>query len=230
MLELPGSNMRGVFPRGLLPPSERIVYETRPGYFRLYWGRFVLCVLLFALFLGPVEQPGYLENPAFYFFEGLLVLVILLSVQQWRMTAYALTSQRVVRVGGIRQTEFRDAFYAAVQNLSIDPGFSGGVRFDTGGASAGYPGAPPPSRARVIRWTGLADAPRVYAFLQRAFALHSPPSGVVAGPPLLAQGTPGSALWVCPRCGMVADPRWLSPHAPVCPSCGNPFPRMVPGR
>lgn len=241
MLHLPPSNRPGVFPRDLLAPSERVVYETRPSFFRLYWGRTIASVLLALLFVAPMGQPGYATNPAAYFLIGLCLLPLALAYLAWGRTAYAITGSRVLASGGLTRGRLRDAFLDQVTHLSVTPGYSGGLRFDTEG-SISASGVPPSRSTRTIRWYGLEDAPRVYGFVQQAFAVHarpptapypgvapvaSPPPAIHAPPPVPSPASPtwGGTLISCRRCGTVIDSSRLVAYAPTCPNCGSPLPR-----
>jgi len=219
LAQLPPTNAPGVFPRDVLPPNERILFETRPSYLGLYWGRtvfFGLWVLLFvaAIFGIPAGAAAYA------FFAFLFAVPILLAVWQWSRTAYALSNQRVLKIAGLRGSDFQEAMYSQVQNLVLEPGISGGLRFDATpvGQPAGHFWA---SGRRQIRWTALSGAPRVYGFVQDAFALGMRQAEVrQAFDSHWSQVAPVSLT--CAYCGSTIDLRSLDPRNPRCPTCSAP--------
>ena len=251
MLHVPASNRPGVFPRDLLGPLERVTYETRPSFARLYWGRTILAVFLVGLFLLPLGQPGYATNPALYLFLAIFLTPVLSAYRRWSQTAYALTNVRILVARGRRR--FQDMVMDQVGQLSVTPGYSGGIRFDAT-RGIGPSGIPPGRSAHTLLWYGLYDAPQVYAFVQQAFAVHhlsvgpvpatiappAPPGQAPAAPPAAWTHSPRplpsvplapspapvhvGGLVACPRCGTVVDSNRLVPYAPTCPNCGAPIP------
>lgn len=224
LLRRPASYRPGSLPQGILPVDETILFETRPGLLRLFWGRLVLLgfVVFFWTSLAAVGGTLLLLDPLWILIEFLLFLAIAWVVLDWHRTAYVLTNHRILRVGGARRNVFQDAHLDQVENLSLEPGTSGGVNFTVGPGAPVRPGAPSTGRARMIRWIGIADAPQVYTFVQQAFALrvrqqvmhdpaspHHPSAGVVS----------------CPGCGAVLETRNLSQFRPVCVRCGYLFHR-----
>ncbi|MCI4365151.1 MAG: PH domain-containing protein [Thermoplasmata archaeon] len=222
LLELPPSNQPGVFPRSLLPGGERVLFETRPGLLGLYVGRILLLFLLALLFLVAAEAPSDLNNPFAWFVFALSLFLIVYYILLWRATAYALTDRRVLLVSGLRRSAFLDAQYEQVQNLRLEPGFSGGLKFDATPPQA-------PSRliggrkyARMIFWRALEDAPRVQSFVQDAFALHERESAQAGlRDALIAKMTEGR--FPCAYCRTLVDIRTVDFASPRCPSCGAPL-------
>jgi hypothetical protein len=159
--------MPNVFPRGLLLPGERVLYEVRPTYWGIYGAPTALVIVLMLLFLAPVAQPGYIENPFFGVFEGLLVLALVAMWRAWHGLAFALTDQRVLTVNGRRGTQGREGPLWALQRVALE-GLTGSVlAFYFAQAP---PGTPPLTRGRKLRWPGLKGAPAICAYVERLVA------------------------------------------------------------
>jgi hypothetical protein len=207
--------MPNVFPRGLLLPGERVLYEVRPGYWGIYGPATVLIGVLILLFLAPISQPGYLLNPVFYVFEGLLVLAIVLFRRAWKGLAFALTSQRVLTVNGRRGTQGREGTLGALQRIALE-GLSGGViafYFEPGVPRVGA------ARAKKVRWPGIPDSAAVYSYLQHLLAgqLTSRPQ---SPPPVQTGPSPSGSERFCPLCG-----QGNARTSAFCVKCGRPLPR-----
>jgi hypothetical protein len=217
---LPRSNRPGVFPRDLLSPGERVLFETRPSLAGLYWGRLTVLILLELLFVDVTI--GLPTNPLGGFFCALFALVIAYYVLKWRSTAYALTHRRVLSVSGLRQPTLLDALFDQVRNLRLEPGFSGGIKFD-----ATPPDAPTTflggrKYAKTIYWKALPLASRTYEFVQQAFAiLAAQGSRDALRADLVARIAENKIP--CDYCGTLIDVGSLDPLHPKCPSCGAPF-------
>jgi hypothetical protein len=223
LLNLPPTNQPGVFPRGLLTGDERVLFETRPSLVGLYWGRLTILLLWARLFIAAtIGAPGLDSNPAAYLFDGLPLVIVGIYVFLWRQTAYACTDRRVLRLSGLRQTDFLDATYDHVRNPTLVSGFSGGIKFD-----ATPPLAPPPlirgkKVAKAIYWNALTDAPRVYTFVLQAFALHvhqAVEKGARAA--LIARMHEGRVS--CEYCRALVDIHQVNTSSPKCPRCGAPL-------
>ncbi len=211
----PVNNMPGVFPRDVLPPGERVLYETRPGLLALFGGRLIFIILWSALWVYAGFAINDPVGSAIFLSPTTIWLVVLLL--QWRHRAYALTDQRVIRIAGARGFEFQDASYSQIHNLVSE---EGGIRFDT---------TPPPpigghsifARGRVIRWDSISDVPRVYTFVQEAFAFGLRRNQAYA----LAQATINRIAATsirCEYCGGLIDLATMNPSNPRCPSCNAP--------
>jgi len=217
---LPASNRPGAFPRNLLSPGERVLYETRPTFVGLYLGRTIVLalLLLFMLFIS-IEL---VTNPAGWFFVAVLLLLIVYYMEVWQRTAYALTDLRVARVSGLRRSDFLDAAYDQVQNLSLRPGLSGGIRFDAtpphapGGVIAGR------KYSKTINWRALPEPPVVYGYVQRAFALHEHQASQLRLRASLIARLHEDTL-PCAYCGGLVDIKTVDFAAPKCPRCGAPL-------
>lgn len=213
----PPSNNPGIFPDNVLPPGERLYYATRPSIWSLYWGRLVFLGFYLLLWLGAalLAPPEAALGALFFAFPGLLYLVVVLL--QWRHRIYALTDQRVITLGGVLGNEFLDATYFQVHNLTND---GSELRFDT----TPPPNAMgvPPSRVRIIRWTGIRDPPRVYTFVQEAFAFGLKRARAAAVLQSAIDKVVDTAV-NCAYCGGLIDLATLDPSNPRCPRCSAPF-------
>lgn len=196
-----------------------MLFETRPSLFALYWGRIVLIVLLLALFVWAGVAGGAAPGAAILGTPVAIWLIVILL--QWRGRTYALTDRRVIRTSGIRGTTFEDATYAQIRNLGLAPGYAGGLRFDT---------TPPPGpngpvashRPRVLRWDGLPEAPRVYAFVQAAFAFELRQARTRAATEAAFDRLSADSI-PCAYCTGLIDLNDLDPANPKCPRCGAPL-------
>jgi hypothetical protein len=200
----------------MLPPEERVYYETRPGLFSLYWGRLTLIGLYLALFIsvGVVAPPAAIGAAVFAAPAVLWLIVILL---QWSHRVYALTDRRILRISGVRGSDFHDAAYTQVRNMTPLPR---GIRFDIS-TQASPIGFAAPARTHAIMWQAITDPPRVYTFLQEAFAYGLHQSQVnAATQTALDQITERTVH--CAYCGGLIELAKLDPANPRCPSCSAP--------
>src|SRR5262249_37052581 len=127
LADLPPSYVPGVLPRELLPPGERVLFETRASFFGLYWGRASFCVL-YLLFFSSVGATSSAAIPGAILFDSPVAIWLAVLVLDARHRVYALTDRRVLRVSGVRSTGFQDAAYGQIRNLAVEPGSSGTVR------------------------------------------------------------------------------------------------------
>lgn len=219
LAQLPPSNTPGILPRELLPPGERVLFETRPSILALYWGRLTFLALYLALFISlGISAPAAI--PGSIFFSSFAVIWLAYIYFQWRSRIYALTDQRVIRVSGLRGSTFQDAAYSQIHNLSTEAGLSGGLRFDTTPPSFG-PGYPAPTRTRPLRWDGLSDTPRVYSFVQQAFAFGVQQHRIAAATQAAFDRATGDSI-TCQYCGGLINLDQLDPSDPRCPRCNAP--------
>lgn len=208
-----------MFPPQYLGPGERILFETRPSLLRLYWGRLTVYVLLFLIFLGPVEEPSYLTNPAFPFFEGFFLLLIALTVYAGRRTAYALTDRQVLATSGIFGGSSVQAAYDQVQNLTVGVGETADIVFttvETRGLSLGGR-----SGGRRIVWKSVPYANRVYQFVQQAFRIRAGAAQQELIRNTLVAKTFGGSI-TCVYCGGPISVLGIDPTKAKCPQCGAP--------
>lgn len=214
---VPPSNRPGVFPVDVLPPGEKIYYETRPGLFALYWGRVIALSLYLLLFLGATvfAPPDAAVGGLIFAAPGIAALAVV--IMQWRHRIYALTDQRVIRISGARGSEFLDAAYVQVHNLT---NYGSELRFDTTPPPSAV-GAPP-ARVRVIRWEAIPDAPRVYTFVQEAFAFGLRRTRAAAILQSAVDKITATSM-TCAYCGGLIDLATLDPANPRCPRCSAPF-------
>jgi hypothetical protein len=228
LLNLPPTNQPGVFPRSLLTGDERVLFETRPSLVAMYWGRLVLFLLWAVLFFAATIWSSIPSSgiavilAAVLLFDVPPVVLITLYVLLWRQTVYALTDRRVLRLSGLRRTNLVDANYDQVQNLSPVSGFSGGIKFD-----ATPPHAPTGLMggrkfAKTIYWNALSDSPRVYTFVQQAFALHVH-TAVERGARLELTARLHEGRITCEYCRALVDIHQVNTSSPKCPRCGAPL-------
>ena len=206
--------MPNVFPRGLLLPGERVLYEVRPTYWGVYGPATVLVAMMMIFFLLPITEPGYLLNPLFYVFEGLLVLALVLFQRSWRGLAFALTNQRVLTVNGGRGTQGREGSLSALQRIGME-GLSSNViafYFEPSALGTGARGR------KKVRWPGVRGPLAVYSYLQQLVASNVG-SRPVSQPPTPSGPAPGRAERFCPACGQ-ENARTSS----FCVGCGKRLP------
>ncbi|HEY6238207.1 MAG TPA: hypothetical protein VIZ68_03355, partial [Thermoplasmata archaeon] len=163
---------------------------------------------------------GAAEGAAIFAAPGVLWVIVIYL--QWRHRVYALTDQRVMRIEGITGSDFRDAAYTQIHNLSSEPG---GIRFDTTPPPSAM-GVAAPARNRVILWEGIDDVPRVYTFVQEAFAFGLRRSQAYAVTQSLIARISASSIR-CEYCGGPIDLATLDLSKPRCPQCNAPL--ALPG-
>jgi hypothetical protein len=217
LTHLPPSNRPGVLRREILPPGERVLYETRPSMLALYWGRLIFLGFWILFFggLGATAPPDVLPGVAIFLTPAVLWIVVIYL--QWSHTVYALTDQRVIRISGMTGSEFLDASYPQIHNLTSE---GGGIRFDTTPAPS-FGGFQAPAKTRVIRWSGLSDTARVYTFVQEAFAFEIDRSRQAAATHEVLQKAVAASI-PCAYCGSPIDLATLDPANPRCPICSAP--------
>ena len=223
---LPPSNQPGVFPTQYLGAGEQILFETRPGFLRLYWGRLTVLVLLFLIFLGPVGEPSYLANPAFPFFEGLFLLLILLTWFAWRRTAYALTDRQVLSTSGVFGGSAVQAPYDQIQNLTVGVGETADIVFETApstGMALGRRG-----HGRKIVWKAVPFATKVYQFVQFAFGMRARVAQQEQLKNRLVAGSLAGTL-TCIYCGGPIVVKGIDVTRAKCPRCGAPVLQSIQG-
>ena len=217
LAHLPPSNRAGILRREILPPGERVLYETRPSLLALYWGRLIFLTLWILLWGGlAVVAPPEAAAGALIFLSPALLWLLLIYLR-WSHSVYALTDQRVILISGLTGSEFLDASYPQIHNLTSE---GGGIRFDTTPApSYGTFQAAP--KTRIIRWSGLSDPARVYMFVQEAFAFEIDRSRQAAATHEILQRAVAASI-PCAYCGSPIDLATLDPANPRCPICSAP--------
>jgi len=222
LMDVPASNRPGAFPRGVLPPAERVLYETRPTLFGRYGGRLIVLILLALLFGGVAIAAGGGAAWGGLFLLGITAIPIIYWVLEWRGTAYALTDRRVLLVGGIRQTTFLDATYAQVQSLNLVSGWGGGLKFDATPPAAPHTLIGTRKFSKKIFWRALQDPSRVQSFVQEAFLLHEREAAQTGlRDALIAKMTENR--FPCAYCRTLIDIRTVDFATARCPSCGAPL-------
>jgi hypothetical protein len=176
----------GAFPRALLLPGERVVYEGRPvlttshrwalGFFgsQLTLSTVVLLAVFALLPSLPTWQPDVpillAAGIATYLVYGVPLYLVLLS---WTRTAFALTDRRVLIVHGLLSSTFEFAYLGEVQGLDPPHTPTADLTFRIESISPPDVGAVKRPLRSVLVWPAVGHAPRTYEFLQSAFALGS---------------------------------------------------------
>jgi hypothetical protein len=216
LARVPQSNMPGVLSRDLLPPGERVLYETRPSLLLLYWGRLTFIVLYLLLFTWFGASIGDPIGAALFDAPAAIWLVVIL-LRWWHLT-YALTDQRVIRISGVTGSDFMDAAYSQIHNLTSEPG---GLRFDASPPVSGM-GLRALTSRRIIKWEGIPDVPRTYTFVQEAFAFGMRQSQLAAATQAAVDKLVATSV-KCAYCGTMVEISGLDPSNPRCPRCAAPL-------
>ena len=222
--DLPPSNQHGVFPTQYLGAGEQILFETRPGFLRLYWGRLTIFILLFLVFLGPVEEPSYVANPFFPFFEGLFVFLIIVTWFSWRRTAYALTDRQVLATSGVFGGSAVQAPYDQIQNLTVGVGETADIVFETAPTMGIARG--PRGHGRKIVWKSVPYATKVYQFVQLAFGMRARVAQQEQLRNTIVARTMAGTI-TCIYCGGPINVKGVDVTKAQCPRCGAPVLRSL---
>lgn len=216
----PGSNQPGVFPRKWLLRDERVLYETRPIIWSLYWGRICVFVALFLLFLVDATYPQYASSAGYWGFEAfLLVAPLSIIYLAWRGHAYAITNNRVLAAEGMISSNVEYATYEQVESLTAAQGGVADIRFDLAPSTGTHLiGAGKPKR---IRWRSVPNAAAAYNFVQDAFRIRTWVNAQTAQFDAFVQASLEGRI-ACAYCGGLIDLKSLNPAAPKCPQCGAP--------
>jgi hypothetical protein len=169
----PSSHLPGAFPRKLLLPGERILYEGRSAFFSRYWGRLSFILVFWLLIAGGSALNGQLLDSFALTFYGLMAFLLLLVWLAWRRSAFALTDRRVLAVEGLLGGEFHYALTMEVQRLAPPAGLTSDLRFEVAPARPAGPNRRASTAVRRIVWRSVEQAPQVYEFVQQAFAVES---------------------------------------------------------
>jgi hypothetical protein len=230
----PESHTHGAFPRRLLFPGERVLYEGRPELAASKGGRLVALAFLLALTLitgaaalavnnGSEGASGILLTTAFFalLFGGLLALVVI----SWRHSAFALTHRRVVVVGGFWGSQFHSAEFAQVQRLSATADAVGPILFEISTSATAE--AAPARPSTTLRWDSVRGAPATYAFIQTAFALaRAEDFSELRG--RRRRAALGEGRVACAYCGNPVRLEAIAIEAARCPRCTAPLSAASP--
>lgn len=230
----PPGHEDGAFPRRLLLPGERILFETRPTPTRqLGWAVAIIGFLFAAAAVSTAVAlilsvaPGYAgaavaESFVFLGVPSTLVWGAVLAglLRSRRRSAYALTNRRVLVVRGFWSSEFLFADWGQVERLYMPPGESASVVFEFVPQASVSEGA---TRSRRIRWTSLRSGQRTYDFAQLAFTVEATRSATQTRElrkrtDLLTRRVP------CAYCGNLVAFDRESSDARTCPRCSAPLP------
>ncbi|MCI4320201.1 MAG: hypothetical protein L3K23_08760 [Thermoplasmata archaeon] len=229
----PDSHRHQVFPRRLLLPGERVLYEGRPGLVASRGGRLIVLAFLFALtlVLGAAALastssgtavaggvPAILLSTGFFglLFGGLLALVLI----SWRHNAFALTHRRVVLVRGFSGSQFRFAELSQIRQLSASTEAVGPIVFEIQPLPLGPGVAPGPTT--TLRWDAVQGAPAVHAFLQSTFAIaRAQDHALLSARHRRAAVQRGRVI--CAYCGNPVQLDAVVGEAPRCPRCTAPL-------
>ncbi|HZY69472.1 MAG TPA: hypothetical protein VFF67_00645 [Thermoplasmata archaeon] len=227
----PGAHLDGIFPRSLLLPGERVLYESRPrlwGFRRVslsvviaFAAFFALIALSAAHLSGPASAPGAI-SPALAggligAGDALITVVLLLPiVLGWQRSGFAITQQRVLAVSGL-SSSFRFAVWQDVERLVAPRGDSGAMVFQIVRRIGG-------GRTEVgtVRWPAVPHAPAVYQFVQTAFALRETSRLAEAKATLLRERIISGRV-ACPYCGNLVDREAVGGLTARCPRCTAPL-------
>lgn len=221
LARVPAVNRPGTLPSKLYVPGETPLLELRPSFFGLYWGRLVVLILLFLIVLGPVEQPSYVANPVFWFFEGVILFAILLLVLIWSHSVYAITNRRVLAVSGVMGGAVAVASFDQVTNLGLNTAGSGSLVFDVAAAQWWRPSTNANMATGRIVWKAVPDTMTVYAFVQAVFVVHADATQREAMKRQVAAQL--AKMITCSYCRGLINLQALGPGAAKCPRCGAPI-------
>lgn len=226
----PPSHQDGVFPRRLLLPGERIIFEGRPSLWAQRRGTisallvlFFLAVLVLVVALAALPgapdatSAGWVTLTGVLLWSALLALVVL----DWRRSAFALTQRRVLMVRGFSGSRFRFAEWAQVERMVPPPGAIAPIRFEVR-APLGAPDSGRYARETIV-WEAVRWAPWTYEFVQTAFSLASAQTRREARE-LEVRDKILEGRVLCEYCGnLIAVPEGEAPP-PSCPRCTAPLP------
>ncbi len=226
---LPPSHREGAFPRSLLAPNERIVFETKPrlvGFvgvpllvsviWSMIWGGAFIATFNVANWAGEVAAIIILIAPVWCW--------PLLRFRNWRGSAYALTDVRVVRRSGSGGSQLQDARYDLVQQVQSD---GTTLRFRIAriaGAGAAYHGGG--LLGDQVVWKDVEFAAQVQVFAQAFIALYA--QKIRDDQILQALRLRATANKVtCAYCKSLVDLAVLPAQRFKCPNCSAPI--LPPG-
>jgi hypothetical protein len=216
----------GLFPTGALAPSERVLFAERPSFAKAYWGRTSLVVIVLLLlvspFLDPATARSFAENPGTWFFVAIPIVFLVVIYSQWRHALYALTNQRLVRIGGWRGQEVRSIPIGDVDPTTAGQVVGAGVQFRYRVSISPTHSDPGGFRVKTLEWPALANPLLASPRLHGAVAAAQSEQRVQTGQERLFERI-AAATMNCPYCGTPVDLTQVSRDDPKCPSCGAPL-------
>ncbi|MFI5414351.1 MAG: hypothetical protein ACHQ16_01600 [Candidatus Lutacidiplasmatales archaeon] len=219
----PSSFRAESFPRHWLQADERILFETRPGILRLYWGRLTIAVIWGLLWVGTAFAPTTTGGLGF----DLAALIlggppIVLIVLAWRGYAYALTNVRVLATSGIVSRSLEFARYDEVQGLTVGSGVTDDITFQLGAQGVAPAGRRAAGRPLKVVWTSVPMAQQVYQFVQDAFRLEGARELERRSRTAFVARALRTRV-VCAYCHNLVDFDPDQKSGTKCPSCGAPI-------
>jgi hypothetical protein len=228
----PPSHQDGVFPRRLLLPGERVLFETRPV--SMAWNRWLYALLLFLFVSDLIVTSAAIivaaaNNPAsnavaivFALLGGIGIVlwggILALLYRSRRSTAYALTQRRVLAVAGFWSSRFQFLDRSQITRMWSPDGQGRWIAFEApSSVQAGARGA------GLVDWKDVPWGPRTMAFVQGAFALEARLDATDAA----AQHRRTVILTdrvVCEYCGNLVQVAEGEEPPRTCPRCSAPLP------
>jgi hypothetical protein len=202
--------------------EERILFETRPGLFGLYWGRLTLAALWALLWVGTAFAPTTPPDSSIWVAALIFgVPPFLVIFAAWRGYAYALTDQRVLAMSGIVSRSLEYARYDEVQGLTVGASITDDIRFQLGASGAAPKGQRAVGRPSKLVWKSVPLAPQVYEFVQDAFRFEGMAAAQRASRTAFVDRALRNRI-VCQYCGNLIDFDPDRKSAMTCPKCGAP--------
>lgn len=220
----PASNRPELFPRNALGPGERVLFATRPSFLAGFWGRTVILSLVLFVFLLPVATAGmgYLENPAVWFFVGLLVFFLYVVYQQWHHALYALTNQRLVRISGWRGRGVGSVPVGDVLSVNSGSSSGGAVLFRYRIPATPGPADPAGFRVKTFSWPAVSNPLESAAWVQKMLEAAQAELRIESRQERSAERV-AEVTVTCPYCGGRSTLALFDSQHPVCPFCSAPL-------
>jgi hypothetical protein len=213
-----------LFPSGDLEPGEQVLYACRPSFLKRYWGRTLLLVLVFLIFVAPIATagPSYASDPAVWFFLALAVIFLFVVYSQWSHALYALTNQRLLRVSGWRGGDVESVPVSNVMTVTPTSSSGGSLEFRYSVPTTPTRMDPSGYRVKTMTWPAIPDSLGVSGQVDRALRGAQQALRVESGQ-MRAEEEVAARTVECPYCGTRSPLSALDAGHPVCPSCSAPL-------